>query len=39
MQKAQGEAGEGGEKKDEDDDDIPDLVEGQSFEQKTGEVE
>ncbi|KAF2149627.1 nascent polypeptide-associated complex subunit [Myriangium duriaei CBS 260.36] len=36
MQKQQG---EGGEKKDEDDDDIPDLVEGQSFENKTGEVE
>ncbi|PNS14747.1 Nascent polypeptide-associated complex subunit beta [Sphaceloma murrayae] len=38
MQKAQGEAGEG-DKKDEDDDEIPDLVEGQTFDQKTGEVE
>lgn len=35
MQKAQGEAGD----KAEDDDDIPDLVEGQSFEAKSGDVE
>lgn len=36
MQKEKG--GEGG-KKDDDDDDIPDLVEGQNFEGKAGEVE
>ena len=36
----QKEKGEDGEKKDDDDDDIPDLVEGQNFENgKTGDVE
>ncbi|GAM89631.1 hypothetical protein ANO11243_076700 [Dothideomycetidae sp. 11243] len=38
-QQMQKQAGESGEKKDEDDDDIPDLVEGQSFEAKSGDVE
>lgn len=39
-QSMQKEKGENGEKKEgEDDDDIPDLVEGQNFEQKSGDVE
>lgn len=35
----QKEKGENGEKKDDDDDEIPELVEGQNFEGKGGDVE
>ena len=38
-QSMQKEKGENGEKKEDDDDEIPDLVEGQNFEETSGDVE